>query len=62
MQVPAKWKIYDVFHVSLLNFDNTKTRQVYKVANNLAKIEEKLEGRDNKEYEFKEIINNAVYS
>lgn len=54
------WKIYNVFHITLLQWDNPKKRRVNKLNNDLP--ERKFEARDNKEYKVKAIINSAVYN
>ncbi len=60
LKLPTKWKIYDVFHVSLLEQDTTRRGRVDKI---LPEPEKDLEfevGGD-KEYEVKAIINSKVY-
>ena len=46
-ELPTKWKIYNVFHVSLLEQDTTRKRQVDKA---LLELEKEFETGDNKEY------------
>ncbi len=60
LELPIKWKIHDIFYVSLLEQDNTRKRRVDKT---LPEPEEDLEfeARGNKEYEVKAIINSIVY-
>ncbi len=59
LELPTKWKIHDVFHVSLLEQDTTRKGQVDNKA--LPKPEKEFEAGDNKEYEVKAIIDSAVY-
>ncbi len=58
LELPAKWKIYDVFHVSLLEQDTTRKGRVDKT---LPEPEKEFEAGDNKEYEVEAIIDSAVY-
>ncbi len=60
LELSTNWKIYDVFHVSLLEQDITRKRQVDKA---LSKSEKDVEFEvgDNKEYKVETIINRAVY-
>lgn len=55
LKLPKKWKIYDVFHVSLLEQDTTKKEWV-----NSTLLE--LDKGDSKEYEFEVIRDSAVYA
>ena len=58
LELPKWWRIYDVFHVSLLEQDIIKKWWVDK------KTAEQLEfeaGGDNKEYEIESISNSTVY-
>ena len=54
LELPKKWRIYDVFHVSLLEQDNTKKGREFSVS--------EFEPGDNKEYEVETIRDNAVYA
>ena len=54
-----KWKIHNVFHMSLLKQNTTKKRQVDNKA--LPEPENEFEARDDKEDEIKTIIKSAVY-
>ena len=55
LQLPKKWRIYNVFHVSLLGQDTTKKEWVKKVR--------ELDAGDNsKEYKVEAIWNSAVYA
>ena len=55
LELPKKWRIHNVFHVSLLEQDITRKEQVKKVP--------KLDAGDNsKEYEVETIWDNAVYA
>ncbi len=58
LELPAKWKIHDVFHMSLLEQDTTRKERVDKA---LPEPEKEFEAGDNKEYEVKAIIDSAVY-
>ena len=55
--MPKKWKIYDVFHVSLLEQDTTKKGQV-----NDTQLDFKFEAGNNKKYEVDGIWDSAVYA
>ena len=59
LELPIKWKIYDLFHVSLLKQDIKRKKQVDNQA--LPKPEKEFEAKNNKEYKIKAIINSAVY-
>ena len=54
LELPRKWRIYDVFHVSLLEQDITRKKRVEKVP-------ELDAGDDSKEYEVEAIRDSAVY-
>ena len=55
LELPKKWRIPDVFHMSLLEQDTTKKERVKKVP--------KLDSGDkSKEYEVEAIWENAVYA
>ena len=59
LELAKRWKIHDVFHVSLLEQDSTKKGRVNE------KTAEQLEfeaGSDNKEYKVEGIRNSAVYA
>ena len=59
LELPKQWRIHDVFHMSLLEQDTTKKRQVDE------KIAEQLQfdvSGDNKEYEVEGICNSIVYA
>ena len=57
LKLPKKWRIYDVFHVSLLEQDTTKKGQV-----NDTQLNFKFEAGNNKEYEVDGIRDSAVYA
>ena len=57
LKLPKKWKVHNVFHVSLLEQDNTKKGRVSK------KVPELDAGnKDSKEYKVEAIWDNAVYA
>lgn len=55
LELPKKWKMYNVFHVLLLKQHNTKKEWVNKKA-----IE--LYAGNNKKYNIEAICNNAIYA
>ena len=57
LEFPKKWRIYDVFHVSLLEQNSTKKGRV-----NNTQLDFEFEGGDNKEYEVNGIWDSAVYA
>ena len=56
LELPKKWRVHNVFHVSLLEQDTTKKKQV-----NDMQLEFKFEASDKKEYEINGIWDSAVY-
>ena len=54
LELPAKWKIYNVFHLSLLEQDTTKKRQINKFLS-------KFEMGNDKEYKIKAIQDSTIY-
>ena len=55
LKLPKKWRIYDVFHVSLLKQKSTKKERIKKIT--------ELDTSDNsKEHKVEAIQNNAVYT
>ena len=56
-ELPKKWRIYNVFHGSLLEQDSTKKGQVNDIRLNF-----EFEAGDNKEYKVEGIQHNAVYA
>ena len=59
LDLPTKWKIHDVFHVSLLEQDTTRKGRMNEL---FPKPEPEFDAGDNKEYEVKAIIDSAVYA
>ncbi len=59
LELSVKWKIHNIFHVSLLEQDTTRKGRVDKA---LPEPKKEFEARDNKEYKVEAIINSAVYS
>ena len=57
LELPRKWKMHDVFHVSLLEQDTTRKEQVYEKLTELD-----FEAGDSEEYEVKAIWDSAVYA
>ena len=57
LKLPKKWKIYDIFHVSLLEQDTTKEKRVHK-----ENAEELDAGDDSGEYEVETIWDSTVYA
>ena len=55
LELPKKWKMHDVFHVSLLEQDTTRKRRLDKNV-----IE--FEAGNDEEYEVEGIQNSAVYA
>ena len=56
LKLPKKWRIHDVFHVSLLEQDTTRKGREFSVP------EFELEPGDDKEYEVEAIRDSAVYA
>ena len=59
LELPKRWRIHDIFHVSLLEQDITRKGRVDK------KTAEQLEfetGSNNEEYKVEDICNSAVYA
>ena len=57
LELPKKWRIHNVFHVSLLEQDTTRKEQVDK---NVTKLE--FDAGDSKEYKMEAIRDSAVYT
>ena len=57
LKLPKKWRIHDVFHVSLLEQDTTKKGRV-----NDTQLNFEFEAGDDKEYEVDGIRDSAVYA
>ena len=61
LELLIKWKIHNVFHISLLEQDITRKKQADKTLPEPKKNLE-FEVRDNKKYKVKAIIDSAVYN
>ena len=61
LKLPTKWKIHNVFHVSLLEQNITRRGQVNNKALPEPKKDIEFEAGNDKEYKIKAIINNIVY-
>ncbi len=59
LELLAKWKIHNVFHVSLLEQDTTRKRRVDSKV--LPELKKEFEAGDDKEYEVGAIIDSVVY-
>ena len=59
LELSKKWKIHDVFHMSLLEQDTTKKGQVDENKTELAELDA---GEDSGEYEVEAIWDSAVYA
>ena len=59
LDLPTKYKIYDVFHVSLLEQDTTRKERMNEL---FPEPEPELYAGDNKEYKVEAIKNSAVYA
>ena len=57
LELPKKWKIYDVFHLSLLEKDTTKKERVHE-----ENVEELDAGDNSREYKVEAIWDSAVYA
>ncbi len=57
LELPKKWRIHDIFHVSLLEKDTTSKERVDET---MSRLEFKNEG--DKEYEVEAICDSAVYA
>ena len=57
LKLPKKWRIHDIFHVSLLEQDTTKKGQV-----NDTQLNFEFEAGNDKEYEVDGIRDSAVYA
>ena len=58
LELPTKWKIHDVFHVSLLEQDTTRKGRVNET---LPEPDGEFETGDDKEYKVEAIIDSVVY-
>ena len=59
LELPRKWRIHDIFHVSLLEQDITRKGQVDKNTTELAELDA---GEDSGEYEVEAIRDSAVHA
>ena len=59
LDLPTKWKIHNVFHVSLLEQNTTRKGRINKL---FLELEPEFDAGDNKKYEVKAIIDSAVYA
>ena len=59
LDLPTKWKIHDVFHVSLLEQNTTRKGQMNEL---FPKPEPEFDAGNNKKYEVEAIIDSAVYA
>ena len=57
LKLPKKWRIHDVFHVSLLEQDTTKKEWV-----NDMQLNFEFEAGNDKEYKVDDIRDSAVYA
>ena len=57
LELPKKWRIHDIFHVSLLEQDNTRKERVHE-----ENAEELNDGDDSGEYKVEVIWDSAVYA
>ena len=62
LELPTKWKIYNIFHISLLEYDTTRKGRVDNKALLEPEKELEFEAKDNKKYEVETIINSVVYN
>ncbi len=60
LEVPIKWKIQDVFHVSLLKQNTIIKRQVNQ-NDTIPELKKEFKTKDDKKYEVKAIINSIMY-
>ncbi len=60
LKLPIKWKIYDVFYMSLLKQNTTRKKRVNKALTELEKDLE-FEAGGSKKYKVKAIIDSMVY-
>ena len=57
LKLPKKWKIHDVFYISLLEQNTTKKGQV-----NDIQLDFEFEAGNNKEYKINDIQDSAIYA
>ena len=58
LDFPTKWKIHNVFHVSLLEQDTTREGRMNEL---FSEPEPNFDAGDNKKYKVEAIIDSAVY-
>lgn len=58
LELPTRWKIYDIFHALLLEQNTIRKRRVDK----LLELKLELDRRKDNKYEFEAIKNSAVYA
>ena len=59
LDLPTKWKIHDVFHMSLLEQDTTRKGRMNEL---FSEPEPKFDTGNNKEYEVEVIIDSVIYA
>ena len=59
LDLPTKWKIYDIFHMSFLEQDTTRKERMNEL---FSEPESEFDAGDNKEYKVKAIIDSAIYA
>ena len=59
LDLPTKWKLYNVFHMSLLKQDIIKKRWMNEL---FSESEPEFDAGNNKEYKIEAIIDSAIYA
>ena len=62
LELPTKWKIHNIFHVSLLEQNTTRRKRVDNKTLPKPEKDMKFEVGSDKKYEFEVIINSVVYN